>query len=147
MDDCQASAEHKKYSATDSGVLVQGRLQTCRTGHLRGPAVFSCPEPPLLVSRQQSQLPLSSAGMVYPGALSMAGMPSPQMPSEHSSMSSSPEPNANHHQNPNLSGLKGDEPRIKEELRLDDSNGDVYDDFDYEDEEADYASDDNHIPH
>ncbi|XP_017285393.1 transcription factor SOX-5 isoform X15 [Kryptolebias marmoratus] len=96
---------------------------------------------------QQSQLPLSSAGMVYPGALSMAGMPSPQMPSEHSSMSSSPEPNANHHQNPNLPGLKGDEPRIKEEeMRLDDSNGDVYDDFDYEDEEPDYASDnDNHI--
>ncbi|XP_013886475.1 transcription factor SOX-5 [Austrofundulus limnaeus] len=96
---------------------------------------------------QQSQLPLSSAGMVYPGALSMAGLPSPQMPSEHSSMSSSPEPNANHHQNPTLPGLKGDEPRIKEEeLRLDDSNGDVYDDFDYEDEDADYASDnENHI--
>ncbi|KAM4523548.1 transcription factor SOX-5 isoform 4-T4 [Fundulus diaphanus] len=99
---------------------------------------------------QQGQLPLSSAGMVYPGALSMAGMPSPQMPSEHSSMSSSPEPNANHHQNPHMpEGLKGDEPRIKEEeLRLDDSNGDVYDDFDYEDEEADYASDnENHITH
>ncbi|XP_056223169.1 transcription factor SOX-5 isoform X11 [Seriola aureovittata] len=96
---------------------------------------------------QQGQLPLSSAGVVYPGALSMAGMPSPQMPSEHSSMSSSPEPNANHHQNPHVPGLKGDEPRIKEEeLRLDDSNGDVYDDFDYEDEEADYASDnENHI--
>ncbi|XP_070405166.1 transcription factor SOX-5 isoform X2 [Nothobranchius furzeri] len=96
---------------------------------------------------QQGQLPLNSAGMVYPSALSMAGMPSPQMPSEHSSMSSSPEPNANHHQIPNMSGLKGDEPRIKEEeLRLDDSNGDVYDDFDYEDEEADYASDnENHI--
>uniref|UniRef100_A0A3Q2FCT4 SRY-box transcription factor 5 n=1 Tax=Cyprinodon variegatus TaxID=28743 RepID=A0A3Q2FCT4_CYPVA len=98
---------------------------------------------------QQGQLPLSSAGMVYPGALSMAGMPSPQMPSEHSSMSSSPEPNANH-QNPHMpEGLKGDEPRIKEEeLRLDDSNGDVYDDFDYEDEEADYTSDnENHITH
>ncbi|XP_041819481.1 transcription factor SOX-5 isoform X1 [Chelmon rostratus] len=96
---------------------------------------------------QQGQLPLSSAGVVYPGALSMAGMPSPQMPSEHSSMSSSPEPNANHHQTPHMPSLKGDEPRIKEEeLRLDDSNGDVYDDFDYEDEEADYASDnDNHI--
>uniref|UniRef100_A0A665TM08 SRY-box transcription factor 5 n=1 Tax=Echeneis naucrates TaxID=173247 RepID=A0A665TM08_ECHNA len=96
---------------------------------------------------QQGQLPLSSAGVVYPGALSMAGMPSPQMPSEHSSMSSSPEPNANHHQNPHMPSLKGDEPRIKEEeLRLDDSNGDVYDDFDYEDEEADYASDnENHI--
>ncbi|XP_061662654.1 transcription factor SOX-5 isoform X7 [Syngnathoides biaculeatus] len=98
---------------------------------------------------QQSQLPLSSAGVVYPGALSMAGMPSPQMPSEHSSMSSSPEPNANHHHHTSshLGGLKGDEPRVKEEeLRLDDSNGDVYDDFDYEDEEADYASDnENHI--
>ncbi|XP_042367127.1 transcription factor SOX-5 isoform X2 [Plectropomus leopardus] len=96
---------------------------------------------------QQGQLPLSSAGVVYPGALSMAGMPSPQMPSEHSSMSSSPEPNANHHQNTHMAGLKGDEPRIKEEeLRLDDSNGDVYDDFDYEDEEADYTSDnENHI--
>ncbi|XP_047192377.1 transcription factor SOX-5 isoform X7 [Scophthalmus maximus] len=96
---------------------------------------------------QQSQLPLSSAGVVYPGALSMAGLPSPQMPSEHSSMSSSPEPNANHHQIPHMAGLKGDEPRIKEEeLRLDDNNGDVYDDFDYEDEEADYTSDnDNHI--
>uniref|UniRef100_A0AAX7VB08 HMG box domain-containing protein n=1 Tax=Astatotilapia calliptera TaxID=8154 RepID=A0AAX7VB08_ASTCA len=96
---------------------------------------------------QQGQLPLSSAGVVYPGALSMAGMPSPQMPSEHSSMSSSPEPNANHHQNPSMPGLKGEEPRIKEEeLRLDDSNGDVYDDFDYEDEDGDYASDnENHI--
>lgn len=97
--------------------------------------------------RQQGQLPLSSAGMVYPGALSMAGMPSPQMPSEHSSMSSSPEPNANHHQNPYMPSQKGDEPQIKEEeLRLEDSNGDMYDDFDYEDEEADYTSDnDNHI--
>lgn len=110
--------------------------------------IVSCPKTSLLVHyRQQGQLPLSSAGVVYPGALSMAGLPSPQMPSEHSSMSSSPEPNANHHQNPHMAGLKGDEPRIKEEeLRLDDNNGDVYDDFDYEDEEADYASDnENHI--
>ncbi|CAL8318750.1 unnamed protein product [Lota lota] len=97
----------------------------------------------------QSQLPFSQAGVVYPGALSMAGLPSPQMPSEHSSMSSSPEPNAPalHHGGPYLQGLKGEEPRIKEEeLRLDDSNGDAYDDFDYEDEDADYASDnENHI--
>lgn len=77
----------------------------------------------------------------------MAGMPSPQMPSEHSSMSSSPEPNATHHQNPHLAGLKGEEPRIKQEvLRLDDSNGNGYDDFEYEDEEAEYTSDnENHI--
>ncbi|XP_076008456.1 transcription factor SOX-5 isoform X2 [Genypterus blacodes] len=96
---------------------------------------------------QQGQLPLSSAGMVYPGALSMAGMPSPQMPSEHSSMSSSPEPNVNHLQTVHMPGLKGEEPRIKEEeLRLDDSNGEVYDEFDYEDEEGDYPSDnENHI--
>ncbi|XP_010792530.1 transcription factor SOX-5-like [Notothenia coriiceps] len=96
---------------------------------------------------QQGQIPLSSGGVVYPGALSMAGMPSPQMPSEHSSMSSSPEPNATHHQNPHLAGLKGEEPRIKQEvLRLDDSNGNGYDDFEYEDEEAEYTSDnENHI--
>ncbi|XP_060929888.1 transcription factor SOX-5 isoform X2 [Limanda limanda] len=95
---------------------------------------------------QQGQLPLSSAGVVYPGAMSMAGLPSPQMPSEHSSMSSSPEPNANHHQNPHMPSLKGEEPRIKQELRLDDSNGDAYDDFEYEDEEVDYTSDnENHI--
>ncbi|KAM3858986.1 LOW QUALITY PROTEIN: transcription factor SOX-5 [Diretmus argenteus] len=94
---------------------------------------------------QQGQMPLSSAGVVYPGALSMAGIPSPQMPSEHSSMSSSPEPNATLHQTPYLPSLKGEGPRIKEEeLRLDDSNGDAFDDFDYEDEEADYASDNEH---
>ncbi|KAG9345658.1 hypothetical protein JZ751_008802 [Albula glossodonta] len=89
---------------------------------------------------QQSQLPLASA--VYPGALSMAGMPSPQVPSEHSSMSSSPEPATPVIQSGYLSGPKGEEPRIKEEdLRLDDSNGDVYDDFDYEDEDGDFGSD------
>ncbi|XP_035283163.1 transcription factor SOX-5 isoform X2 [Anguilla anguilla] len=89
---------------------------------------------------QQSQLPLASA--VYPGALSMAGMPSPQVPSEHSSMSSSPEPATPVIQSRYLSGPKGEEPRIKEEeLRLDDSNGDVYDDFDYDDEDGDYGSD------
>uniref|UniRef100_A0A4W5LEU7 SRY-box transcription factor 5 n=1 Tax=Hucho hucho TaxID=62062 RepID=A0A4W5LEU7_9TELE len=95
---------------------------------------------------QQAQLPLSSAGVVYPGALSMAGLPSPQMPSEHSSLSSSPEPAAPPLQTPYLPSLKGDETRVKqEELRLDDSNGDAYDDFDYEDEEGDYGSDnDNH---
>lgn len=62
-------------------------------------------------------------------------------------MSSSPEPNATHHQNPHLAGLKGEEPRIKQEvLRLNDSNGNGYDDFEYEDEEAEYTSDnENHI--
>ncbi|XP_045064426.1 transcription factor SOX-5-like isoform X11 [Coregonus clupeaformis] len=95
---------------------------------------------------QQAQLPLSSAGVVYPGALSMAGLPSPQMPSEHSSLSSSPEHAAPPLQTPYHPSLKGDETRVKqEELRLDDSNGDAYDDFDYEDEEGDYGSDnDNH---
>uniref|UniRef100_A0A8C1Q9Z2 SRY-box transcription factor 5 n=1 Tax=Cyprinus carpio TaxID=7962 RepID=A0A8C1Q9Z2_CYPCA len=94
---------------------------------------------------QQAQLPLSSAGVVYSGALSMAGMPSPQMPSEHSSMSSSPEPV------PPISHAsylthKGEEPRVKEELRMNDGNGDAYDDFDYEDDDGDYGSDsENHI--
>jgi len=114
--------------------------------------------------------------VVYPGGpLSLAGLPSPQMPSEHSSMSSSPEPNAataalhHHHHHGGgagggayLPGLKvavavaavgvgaGQEegPRVKqEELRPDESNnGDAYEDFDYEDEDADYASDsENHI--
>uniref|UniRef100_A0AAZ3SNW3 HMG box domain-containing protein n=1 Tax=Oncorhynchus tshawytscha TaxID=74940 RepID=A0AAZ3SNW3_ONCTS len=96
--------------------------------------------------RQQAQLPLSSAGVVYPGARSLAGLPSPQMPSEHSSLSSSPEHAAPPLQTPYHPSLKGDETRVKqEELRLDDSNGDAYDDFDYEDEEGDYGSDnDNH---
>lgn len=100
----------------------------------------------VVFSRQQAQLPLSSAGVVYPGALSMAGLPSPQMPSEHSSLSSSPEHAAPPLQTPYHPSLKGDETRVKqEELRLDDSNGDAYDDFDYEDEEGDYGSDnDNH---
>ncbi|XP_029597790.1 transcription factor SOX-5 [Salmo trutta] len=95
---------------------------------------------------QQAQLPLSSAGVVYPGTLSLAGLPSPQMPSEHSSLSSSPEHAAPPLQTPYHPSLKGDETRVKqEELRLDDSNGDAYDDFDYEDEEGDYGSDnDNH---
>ncbi|XP_034145919.1 transcription factor SOX-5 isoform X6 [Esox lucius] len=94
---------------------------------------------------QQAQLPLSSAGVVYPGTLSMAGMPSPQMPSEHSSLSSSPEHNATPLQTSYHPSLKGDEPRVKqEELRLDDSNGDAYDDFDYEDEDGDYGSDNDH---
>ncbi|XP_036373579.1 transcription factor SOX-5 isoform X6 [Megalops cyprinoides] len=89
---------------------------------------------------QQGQMPLASA--VYPGTLSMAGMPSPQVPSEHSSMSSSPEPATPIIQSTYLSGQKGEGPRVKEEeIRLDDSNGDVYDDFDYEDEEGDYGSD------
>uniref|UniRef100_A0A673K043 Transcription factor SOX-5-like n=1 Tax=Sinocyclocheilus rhinocerous TaxID=307959 RepID=A0A673K043_9TELE len=95
---------------------------------------------------QQAQLPLSSAGVVYPGALSMAGMPSPQMPSEHSSMSSSPEPVPPSSQ-PSYLTHKREGPRIKEEaLRMDDGNGDAYDDFDYEDDDGDYGSDsENHI--
>ncbi|XP_046728938.1 transcription factor SOX-5 isoform X3 [Silurus meridionalis] len=96
---------------------------------------------------QQAQMPLSSGGVVYPGALSMAGMPSPQMPSEHSSMSSSPEPAPPTGPPSYLSISKGDEPRIKEEvLRMDESNGDAYDDFDYEDDDGDFGSDsENHV--
>ncbi|KAE8281546.1 Transcription factor SOX-5 [Larimichthys crocea] len=71
--------------------------------------------------------------------------PHPRCPQSTQACPAAPSPTPTIHQNPHM--LKGDEPRIKEEeLRLDDSNGDVYDDFDYEDEEADYASDnDNHI--
>uniref|UniRef100_A0A673I9D4 Transcription factor SOX-5-like n=1 Tax=Sinocyclocheilus rhinocerous TaxID=307959 RepID=A0A673I9D4_9TELE len=95
---------------------------------------------------QQAQLPLSPAGVVYSGALSMAGMPSPQMPSEHSSMSSSPEPVPPTSQ-PSYLTRKGEEPRVKKgELRMDDGNGDAYDDFDFEDDDGDYGSDsENHI--
>uniref|UniRef100_A0A671ML79 Transcription factor SOX-5-like n=1 Tax=Sinocyclocheilus anshuiensis TaxID=1608454 RepID=A0A671ML79_9TELE len=91
----------------------------------------------------QAQLPLSSAGVVYPGTLSMAGMPG-GMPSEHSSMSSSPEPVPPSSQ-PSYLTHKREGPRIKEEeLRMDDGNGDAYDEFDYEDD--DYGSDsENHI--
>ncbi|KAK1790307.1 hypothetical protein P4O66_014216, partial [Electrophorus voltai] len=96
---------------------------------------------------QQAQLPLSSGGVVYPGTLSMAGMPSPQMPSEHSSMSSSPEPAPPTAPPSYLSISKGEEPRIKEEeLRMDESNGDGYDDFDYEEEDGDFGSDSENHP-
>ncbi|XP_051976779.1 transcription factor SOX-5 isoform X4 [Xyrauchen texanus] len=96
---------------------------------------------------QQTQLPLSSAGVVYPNTLSMAGMPSPQIPSEHSSMSSSPEHAPPISQHSYLSAHKGERPRVKvEDLRMDGGNGDAYDDFDYEDDDADYGSDsENHI--
>ncbi|XP_051974402.1 transcription factor SOX-5-like isoform X5 [Xyrauchen texanus] len=96
---------------------------------------------------QQAQLPLSPAGVVYPGVLSMAGMPSPQMPSEHSSMSSSPEPAPPTSQPLYLSAHKKEGARVKQEdLRMNDGNGDAYDDFDYEDDDGDYGSDsENHI--
>ncbi|XP_039617516.1 transcription factor SOX-5 isoform X2 [Polypterus senegalus] len=95
---------------------------------------------------QQGQIPITSAGVVYPGAIAMAGMPSPQIPSEHSSMSSSPEPTLPVIQSTYLHSIKSEESRVKEELQMDDSNGDVYEDFDYEDEDADYGSDsENHI--
>lgn len=101
---------------------------------------FKCYLCVFVCRRQQAQFP--SSGVVYPSALSMAGMPSPQMPSEHSSMSSSPEPAPPTGPPSYLSLSKGDEPRIKEEeLRLDESNGDAYEDFDYEDEDGDYGSD------
>uniref|UniRef100_A0A671QVI7 SRY-box transcription factor 5 n=1 Tax=Sinocyclocheilus anshuiensis TaxID=1608454 RepID=A0A671QVI7_9TELE len=87
---------------------------------------------------QQAQLPLSPAGVVYSGALSMAGM--------HSSLSSSPEPVPPTSQ-PSYLTRKGEEPRVKKgELRMDDGNGDAYDDFDFEDDDGDYGSDsENHI--
>ncbi|NWR97964.1 SOX5 factor, partial [Motacilla alba] len=95
---------------------------------------------------QQAQLPLATAGVVYPGAIAMAGMPSPHLPSEHSSVSSSPEPGLPVIQS--AYGPKGDEPHVKEELQPDEANGDVYDDYDEEEEDpdADYGSDsENHM--
>ncbi|KAM9312907.1 transcription factor SOX-5 isoform 2-T2 [Gastrophryne carolinensis] len=93
---------------------------------------------------QQSQIPITtSGGVVYPGAIAMAGMPSPHLPSEHSSVSSSPEPGLQVIQS--TFGLKGEEPHIKEEMQNDDMNGETYDDYDEDDDpDADYASDSEH---
>ncbi|XP_068046610.1 transcription factor SOX-5 isoform X5 [Anomalospiza imberbis] len=95
---------------------------------------------------QQAQLPMATAGVVYPGAIAMAGMPSPHLPSEHSSVSSSPEPGMPVIQS--TYGVKGEEPHIKEEMQPDDANGEIYDEYDEEedDPDADYGSDsENHI--
>ncbi|XP_066040482.1 transcription factor SOX-5 isoform X1 [Chamaea fasciata] len=95
---------------------------------------------------QQAQLPMATAGVVYPGAIAMAGMPSPHLPSEHSSVSSSPEPGMPVIQS--TYGLKGEEPHVKEEMPPDDVNGEIYDEYDEEedDPDADYGSDsENHI--
>ncbi|XP_074682485.1 transcription factor SOX-5 isoform X7 [Strix aluco] len=95
---------------------------------------------------QQAQIPIATAGVVYPGAIAMAGMPSPHLPSEHSSVSSSPEPGMPVIQS--TYGIKGEEPHIKEEMQTDDVNGEIYDEYDEEedDPDADYGSDsENHI--
>ncbi|XP_017592189.1 PREDICTED: transcription factor SOX-5 isoform X3 [Corvus brachyrhynchos] len=95
---------------------------------------------------QQAQIPIATAGVVYPGAIAMAGMPSPHLPSEHSSVSSSPEPGMPVIQS--TYGIKGEEPHIKEEMQPDDVNGEIYDEYDEEedDPDADYGSDsENHI--
>uniref|UniRef100_UPI00398EFCE1 transcription factor SOX-5 isoform X3 n=1 Tax=Pristiophorus japonicus TaxID=55135 RepID=UPI00398EFCE1 len=96
---------------------------------------------------QQGQIPITTAGVVYPGAIAMAGMASPRIPSEHSSMSSSPEPSMPVIQS--TYSLKSGEARVKEELRLGDMNGGMYDEYEDEDEDdpdADYGSDDeNHV--
>ncbi|KAM4676782.1 transcription factor SOX-5 isoform 3-T3 [Discoglossus pictus] len=89
---------------------------------------------------QQAQIPISTAGVVYPGAIAMAGMPSPHLPSEHSSVSSSPEPSMPVMQN--TYGIKSEEPHIKEEMQVQDINGEIYDEFDEEDDpDVDYGSD------
>nr|XP_025948459.1 transcription factor SOX-5 isoform X7 [Dromaius novaehollandiae] len=95
---------------------------------------------------QQAQIPIATAGVVYPGAIAMAGMPSPHLPSEHSSVSSSPEPSMPVIQS--TYGIKGEEPHIKEEMQTDDINGEIYDEYDEEedDPDVDYGSDsENHI--
>ncbi|XP_004845810.1 transcription factor SOX-5 isoform X7 [Heterocephalus glaber] len=95
---------------------------------------------------QQAQIPMATAGVVYPGAIAMAGMPSPHLPSEHSSVSSSPEPGMPVIQS--TYGVKGEEPHIKEEIQAEDINGEIYDEYDEEedDPDVDYGSDsENHI--
>ncbi|XP_063302743.1 transcription factor SOX-5 isoform X1 [Pelobates fuscus] len=92
---------------------------------------------------QQAQIPISTAGVVYPGAISMVGMSSPHLPSEHSSVSSSPEPGMPVIQS--SYGMKGEETHIKEEMQSDDINGEMYDEFDEEDDpDVDYGSDSEH---
>uniref|UniRef100_A0A6I8PE42 SRY-box transcription factor 5 n=1 Tax=Ornithorhynchus anatinus TaxID=9258 RepID=A0A6I8PE42_ORNAN len=97
--------------------------------------------------RQQAQIPMTAAGVVYPGAIAMAGMASPHLPSEHSSVSSSPEPGL-----PVIHstfGGKGEEPHVKEEMQADDINGEIYDEYEEEEEEdadGEFGSDsENHI--
>ncbi|KAI6079368.1 Transcription factor SOX-5 isoform X10 [Aix galericulata] len=89
---------------------------------------------------QQAQIPIATAGVVYPGAIAMAGMPSPHLPSEHSSVSSSPEPGMPVIQS--TYGIKGEEPHIKEEMQTEDVNGEIYDEYDEEedDPDVDYGS-------
>ncbi|XP_066446875.1 transcription factor SOX-5 isoform X5 [Eleutherodactylus coqui] len=92
---------------------------------------------------QQAQIPITPTGVVYPGAIAMAGMPSPHLPSEHSSVSSSPEPGMQVIQS--TYSLKVDEPHIKEEAPNDDINGEMYDEYDEEDDpDVDYGSDSEH---
>ncbi|XP_006507008.1 transcription factor SOX-5 isoform X20 [Mus musculus] len=95
---------------------------------------------------QQAQIPIATAGVVYPSAIAMAGMPSPHLPSEHSSVSSSPEPGMPVIQS--TYGAKGEEPHIKEEIQAEDINGEIYEEYDEEEEDpdVDYGSDsENHI--
>ncbi|XP_032895351.1 transcription factor SOX-5 isoform X5 [Amblyraja radiata] len=99
---------------------------------------------------QQGQIPIATAGVVYPGAMGMAGMPSPRLPSEHSSMSSSPEPSMPVIQS--TYSLKSEEGRGREELRVGAVNGggggvfDEYEDEDEDDPDADYGSEEeNHV--
>uniref|UniRef100_A0A8C5K8D1 SRY (sex determining region Y)-box 5 n=1 Tax=Jaculus jaculus TaxID=51337 RepID=A0A8C5K8D1_JACJA len=95
---------------------------------------------------QQAQIPIASAGVVYPGAITMAGMPSPHLPSEHSSVSSSPEPSLPVIQS--TYGTKGEEAHIKEEIQAEDINGEIYEEYDEEEDEpdVDYGSDsENHM--
>ncbi|KAM4747801.1 transcription factor SOX-5 [Rhinophrynus dorsalis] len=92
---------------------------------------------------QQAQIPITTSGVVYPGAISMAGMPSPHLPSEHSSVSSSPEPGMPVIQS--TYGIKIEEPHIKEEMQSEDINGEIYDEYDEDDDpDVDYGSDNEH---
>ncbi|XP_018415522.1 PREDICTED: transcription factor SOX-5 [Nanorana parkeri] len=92
---------------------------------------------------QQAQIPITTTGVVYPGAIAMAGMPSPHLPSEHSSVSSSPEPGMQVIQS--TFSIKGEEPHIKEEIQNDHMNGEIYDEYEEDDDpDADFVSDSEH---
>ncbi|XP_031653403.1 transcription factor SOX-5-like [Oncorhynchus kisutch] len=95
---------------------------------------------------QQAQLPCPRRALCTQVPFPWQACPPPRCPRSTPHCPAAPSTPPHPSRPPYHPSLKGDETRVKqEELRLDDSNGDAYDDFDYEDEEGDYGSDnDNH---
>uniref|UniRef100_A0A8C5UGX3 HMG box domain-containing protein n=1 Tax=Malurus cyaneus samueli TaxID=2593467 RepID=A0A8C5UGX3_9PASS len=86
------------------------------------------------------QIPIATAGVVYPGAIAMAGMPSHTCPRSTRACPAAPSPAC-----PSSRALtdQGRGAHIKEEMQPDDVNGEIYDEYDEEedDPDADYGSD------